>query len=150
MSYIRDVEDSKKLNEVGGPLIIISSSGMCEAGRILHHLANNIENPNNIVLIVGYSAQHTLGRRITERDEIVKIFGEEYNLNAEVIVMDSFSAHADADELLDYVNHFDKSRLQNIFLVHGEEDQQNIFSKKLKDSGFAKITIPKRGDEFEI
>ena len=64
--------------------------------------------------------------------------------------MDSFSAHADADELLDYVNHFDKSRLQNIFLVHGEEDQQNIFSKKLKDSGFAKITIPKRGDEFEI
>jgi metallo-beta-lactamase family protein len=150
LSYIRDVEDSKKLNEVGGPLIIISSSGMCEAGRILHHLANNIENPNNIVLIVGYSAQHTLGRRITERDEIVKIFGEEYNLNAEVIVMDSFSAHADADELLDYVNHFDKSRLQNIFLVHGEEDQQNIFSKKLKDSGFAKITIPKRGDEFEI
>lgn len=150
LSYIRDVEDSKKLNEVGGPLIIISSSGMCEAGRILHHLANNIENPNNIVLIVGYSAQHTLGRRITERDKIVKIFGDEYNLNAEVVVMDSFSAHADADELLDYVNHFDKSRLQNIFLVHGEEDQQNIFSKKLKDSGFAKITIPKRGDEFDI
>jgi metallo-beta-lactamase family protein len=150
LTYIRDVEDSKRLNDEAGPLIIISSSGMCEAGRILHHLANNIENPNNIVLIVGYSAQHTLGRRITEKEEIVKIFGDEYNLNAEVIVMDSFSAHADADELLEYVNHFDKSRMQNIFLVHGEEDQQNIFSNELQKAGFRNVAIPKRGDEFNI
>jgi metallo-beta-lactamase family protein len=131
-------------------MMIISSSGMCEAGRIQHHLKNNIEDPNNIVLMVGYSAQHTLGRRIIEKNEYVKIFGEELKLNAEVIVLNSFSAHADADELLDYVNQFDKDKMKKIFLVHGDIEQQEIFKKHLKESGFNDIVIPEKGDVFAL
>ncbi len=150
LNYISEVSESKELNNIDGPLIIISSSGMCEAVRIQHHLKNNIENPNNIVLIVGYAAQHTLGRRIIEKEEVVKIFGEEYQLNAEVIVLNSFSAHADADELMDYVNQFDKEMLKHIFLVHGELDQQEIFRKRIIENGFAKVTIPEKGDVFVL
>ena len=150
LNYITNVEDSKALNSYDGPFIIISSSGMCEAGRILHHLQNNIEDPNNIVLIVGYAAQHTLARRIIEKQPVVKIFGDELKLNAEVIVMESFSAHADSEELINYCDQFDKSRMQNIFLVHGDIDQQEIFKNKLKGIGFKNITIPKSGDEFTI
>jgi len=150
LKYIKDVEDSKSLNGVNGPHIIISSSGMCEAGRILHHLANNIDNPNNIVLIVGYSAEHTLGRRIVEREPMVKIFGEVHKLNAEVIVMNSFSAHADANELIDYCDGFDKSRLQNLFIVHGDHDQQLKFQERLKNIGITNTTIPERGDVIKL
>jgi metallo-beta-lactamase family protein len=148
LTYITDVEDSKRLNDLDGPCMIISSSGMAEAGRILHHLANNIQNPNNIILIVGYSAEHTLGRRIVEREPEVKIFGEEYQLNAEVIVFNSLSAHADSDELIDYCSNFDRSKLQNIFLVHGDLDQQEKFKKRLTDVDFKNVTIPIRGEEF--
>lgn len=150
LNYISEVSESKELNEKDGPMIIISSSGMCEAGRIQHHLKNNIEDPNNIVLIVGYSAQHTLGRRITEREEIVKIFGQELELNAEVIVLNSFSAHADSDELMDYVGKFDKEMLKHIFLVHGDYDQQEIFRKNLLENGFQKVSIPEKGDVFVL
>ncbi len=150
LHYISDVEDSKQLNEVEGPHIIISSSGMCEAGRILHHLKNNIENENNIVLMVGYSAQNTLGRKLIDGEEIVKIFGEEYNVLSEVIVLDFFSAHADQQELLDYCNQFDKSRVQNLFLVHGEPEQQKVFKKKLEESGFPNVIIPQRGNIFNF
>ncbi|HRI47493.1 MAG: MBL fold metallo-hydrolase [Ignavibacteriaceae bacterium] len=150
LTYITDVEESKKLNELSGPCMIISSSGMAEAGRILHHLANNIQNPNNIILIVGYSAEHTLGRKIVEREPVVKIFGEEYNLNAEVVVFNSLSAHADSNELLQYCNNFDKSKLQKIFLVHGDLDQQQKFKSRLEENGFLNIIIPTRADEFQI
>ncbi|MFC2082137.1 MBL fold metallo-hydrolase RNA specificity domain-containing protein [Bacteroidota bacterium] len=150
LKYITDVDDSKQLNEIPGPHIIISSSGMCEAGRILHHLRNNIEDPNNIVLIVGYSAEHTLGRKIVEKEEVIKIFGEEHKLKAEVIVMNSFSAHADADELISYCDQFDKDRVQQFFLVHGDFDQQEIFKNRLKGIGYENITIPERGDVFTL
>jgi metallo-beta-lactamase family protein len=150
LNYISEVSESKELNEKDGPLIIISSSGMCEAGRIQHHLKNNIENPNNIILIVGYSAQHTLGRRIIEKEEIVKIFGQEIRLNAEVIVLNSFSAHADSNELIDYINKFDKKMMKEIFLVHGEIDQQEIFKKNILENGFTKVTIPEKGDVFVL
>jgi len=150
LNYISEVSESKELNEKEGPLMIISSSGMCEAGRIQHHLKNNIEDSNNIVLIVGYAAQHTLGRRIIEKEEIVKIFGQEMNLNAEVIVLNSFSAHADANELIDYVNQFDEEMLKHIFLVHGDLDQQEIFKKKILENGFSRVTIPDKGDVFVL
>jgi len=150
LTYIKDVEDSKRLNDISGPMVIISSSGMCESGRIQHHLKNNIEDLNNIVLIVGYSAPYTLGRRIVEKNETVKIFGEEYKLNAEVIVMNSFSAHADANELLAYCNQFDKDRLQNIFLVHGDYDQQQKFKSSLLENNFKRVSIPEKGDVFSI
>ncbi|PID63208.1 MAG: MBL fold metallo-hydrolase [Ignavibacteriae bacterium] len=150
LNYITEVEESKELNEYDGPLVIISSSGMCEAGRIQHHLKNNIENPNNIILMVGYSAQHTLGRRIIDKEEVVKIFGQEYNLAAEVIVLNSFSAHADANELMDYVNQFDKKMLKEIFLVHGEYDQQKIFKERILKNGFQAVSIPEKGDVFVL
>lgn len=150
LKYISDVEESKKLNSIDGPCMIISSSGMCESGRILHHLANNVENPNNIILMVGYTAEHTLGRKIVEREKVIKIFGDEFNLNAEVIVMDSFSAHADAKELLDYCSQFDKSRMQHIFLVHGDIEQQSIFKSNLESIGFNSISIPKRGESVVL
>lgn len=150
LNYISEVSESKELNEKDGPMMIISSSGMCEAGRIQHHLMNNIENPNNIVLIVGYAAHHTLARRIIEKDEVVKIFGQEVNLKAEVIVLNSFSAHADADELIEYVNQFDKNKLKEIFLVHGELDQQEIFKKTLLENGIQEVTIPEKGDVFVL
>jgi metallo-beta-lactamase family protein len=150
LTYITDVEESKKLNGIKGPMIIISSSGMCEAGRIQHHLANNIENPENIVLIVGYSAQNTLGRKIMDGEEKVKIFGEWYEVNAEVVVLNSFSAHADYKEMLDYLNQYDKERIQNFFLVHGDPEAQEPFKERLISHGFNHVTIPRRGDVFEI
>jgi len=150
LTYITNVEDSKKLNELSGPMIIISSSGMCEAGRILHHLANNVENPNNIILMVGYAAENTLGRRIIDKARSIKIFGEEYDLNAEVVTLNSFSAHADYKEMLDYFEQYDKERIQKVFLVHGDYESQLAFSEKLKANGFENIEIPERGNVFEI
>ncbi len=150
LTYITDVEDSKRLNELNGPMIIISSSGMCEAGRILHHLANNVENPNNIILMVGYSAENTLGRRIIDKVPTIKVFGEEYKLNAEVISLNSFSAHADYREMLDYFEQYDKERVQKFFLVHGDYESQTAFAGRLKANGFNDIVIPERGYVFEI
>jgi metallo-beta-lactamase family protein len=148
LKYITDVEDSKKLNDVKGPCLIVSSSGMCESGRILHHLLNNVEDSNNIVLMVGYAAQHTLGRKIIDKEKTVKIFGDSYNLNAEVIVLDSFSAHADAVELVDYLKNTDKQKLQKVFLVHGEYDQQEEYKKNLENIGIKNVVIPERGDVY--
>lgn len=148
LTYITDVADSKKLNEVAGPCMIISSSGMCEAGRILHHLANNIENPNTIVMIVGYMAEHTLGRKLVNKESPLNIFGDEYKLNAEVIVLNSFSGHADANELFNYCNLFDKGRIQKLFLVHGEIEQQELFKTRLTQNGFNNVIIPEKGNSF--
>jgi metallo-beta-lactamase family protein len=150
LTYITDVEESKRLNSLEGPMMILSASGMAEAGRILHHLANNIENPNNIILIVGYCAENTLGKRIVEKNPKVKIFGEEYNLNAEVIVMNSLSAHADSNELIEYCSKFNKSMMQKFFLVHGDIDQQEKFKSRLNTIGFENVFIPSRGNVFEI
>jgi metallo-beta-lactamase family protein len=148
--YINDVEDSKKLNDVNGPIMIISASGMAETGRILHHLKNNIEDEKNIIMMVGYCAENTLGRKIIEKEPIVKIFGDEYHLNAEVVVMNSLSGHADSDELTDYCSKLDKSKMKKIFLVHGDYDQQLKFKARLNKIGFNNIEIPQKGDVFEI
>jgi len=150
LTYITDVNESKKLNSTPGPYIIISSSGMCEAGRILHHLANNIENPNNIILMVGYSAENTLGRKLIDGEKRVNILGTAYNVNSEVIVLESYSAHADENELLNYCSNFDKSILKKVFLVHGEKDQQDIYKNKLNSSGFKDVIIPNKGYVFNI
>ncbi len=150
LTYITDAEDSKKLNDKEGPMIIISASGMAETGRILHHLANNIENEKNIILMVGYCAENTLGKKLIEKQPVVKIFGDEYKLRAEVIVMNSLSAHADSNELTDYCSGFNNDKMKNIFLVHGDFDQQQKFEARLKSIGFNNISIPLRGDIFEI
>ncbi len=150
LHYIRNVDESKALNDRKGACMIISASGMCEAGRIVHHLYNNIENPNNTVMIVGYQAEHTLGRKIVERHPEVSIFGEAMKLLAEVVVMNSFSAHADKNELLDYVGNFDPSVLKYIFLVHGDLDQAEKLSAALAEKKFKKIDIPERLDTFAL
>jgi len=148
--FTESVEESKALNNLREPAIIISASGMCETGRILHHLANNIENSRNQILIVGYNAENTLGRRIGDGEKIVKIFGEEYKVKAKVTVLDSLSAHADQRELLDYFQNFDKQKLEKIFLVHGEENELQTFASLLTQKGFKNINIPERGNVFEF
>ncbi len=150
LTYITDVQDSKDLNSVEGPCMIISSSGMAEAGRILHHLANNIENEKNTILIVGYCAEHTLGRKIVEKQSPLNILGDSYVLKANVAVFNSLSAHADGNELFDYCNNFDRNRLENVFLVHGDPDQQEKFQARLLASEFKSVTIPSRGESYEI
>jgi len=149
LRYITNVEESKRLNELKEPAIIISSSGMCEAGRILHHLAHNIENPNNTIMIVGFMAQNTLGRRIKEEQPVVKILGDTYRLRAEVVTMNAFSAHADYKEILDYVTQLDYKRLKRIFLVHGEPDAQANLKKLLEEQNY-KTTIVKYGERYTL
>lgn len=151
LRYIMNVSESKALNGQSGPMIIISSSGMCEGGRILHHLRNNIEDPRNTIMITGYNAEHTLGRRIVERDPKVKIFGEEFRLKAEVVVLNSLSAHADRDELLDYHRRFNPARLKHSFLVHGDYDQSQKLQASMQDDlGLKNVLIPSPGDSFEL
>jgi len=140
LKYIQTVEESKKLNDMTR-CIIISSSGMAEAGRVLHHLANSIENPKNAVCIVGFMAENTLGRRILEKEKEVKIFGTYYQNNAELAVFDSFSAHADYSEVSDYLSNYDKNRLKNIFLIHGESKALEQMKLNLNKVGFKNSTI---------
>ena len=149
LHYVTSVEDSKRLNDLKEPAIIISSSGMCEAGRILHHLAHNIENPNNTIMIVGFMAQNTLGRKIKEEQPEVKILGDMYRLKAEVVTMNAFSAHADYNDILDYVSHLNFKRLKRIFLVHGEPDAQANLKKLLEERNY-KVTIVKYGEHYTL
>ncbi|MCZ7615431.1 MAG: hypothetical protein M5T52_18275 [Ignavibacteriaceae bacterium] len=134
LKYISTVDQSKELNDINDPIIIISASGMAEGGRILHHLANNIGNPKNLVLFVGYAAEQTLARKIMDGIKQVNILGEEYSVNCQIKIMDYFSGHADQNELLDYLSLNPQKRLKNIFLVHGEEDQ----ALPLKEKNIAK------------
>ena len=148
--YITDVRDSKRLNSFPYPCVIISASGMMEAGRIKHHLANNISNPENTVLAVGYCAPNTLGARILRGDKIVRIFGEEHEVNADVERIEAFSGHADYNEMIHYISCQDKAKLKKVFLVHGESDSLEFYQQKLKEEGFENIEIPNMGDEFEL
>lgn len=144
LRYIRRQEDSKRLNNDKRPMIIIAGSGMCESGRILHHLKNNIEDSRNTVLVVGYMARDTLGRRIVEKQKFVRIFGIEYELNAEVAVINSFSGHADKNELRDFVNGC--LPLKRIFLVHSENEQAQALYEPLAQAGLS-VRIPEKGEE---
>ncbi len=150
LKFISSVEESKALNEKKEPCAIISASGMCEAGRILHHLANNVEDSKNTVLIVGFQAEHTLGRRLVEKAPEVKIFGDVYKLRADVQVLNAYSAHAGQDELLAYIGTMDKKRLKNVFLVHGELDRAQILQQKLNEAELRNVVIPQRGEEAEL
>ena len=148
--YITSHEDSKKLNKFKKPCIIISASGMMEAGRVKHHLANNISNPNNTVLAVGYCSPVTLGARILRGDKEVSIHGSVYKVRAEIRELDSFSGHADYNELIMFLDCQDKAAVEKLFLVHGEYESQKSFMKSLKEAGFKNIEIPSKGQEFEI
>ncbi|MFH1230579.1 MAG: MBL fold metallo-hydrolase, partial [Planctomycetota bacterium] len=149
IKYIRSSMESQKLNEDKQPMVIISASGMCEAGRILHHLRNNIENPKNTILIVGYMAENTLGKKIVDRQPLVKIFGEEYHLMAEVVKINAFSAHADKEELYHFIQKCKTARLKKIFVVHGDIEQAEPFTNWLKKSGLPAY-LPEKNEEILI
>lgn len=150
LKYISKVEDSIALNTMDDPAIIISASGMAEGGRILHHLRNNLDNPNNLVLFVGYAAQHTLARRIMDGDPVVKIFGFEHKVKCHVKTMDYFSGHADQAGLLEYVSYSSTEKLKNIFLVHGEEEQALPLREELVRKGYRHVDYPVVGTKEEI
>jgi metallo-beta-lactamase family protein len=147
--YIREVAESKALNSLRGPMVVISASGMCEAGRILHHLHNNIEDPRNTVLIAGFQAEHTLGRKIVEKHAEVPVFGEPHRLRAEVAVINELSGHADQQGLLDWVRP-NAGTLRGIFLVHGEPSQCEALQRALRESFNLEVHIPARGDRAEL
>lgn len=144
LRYIRDQKESKSLNNDKRPMIIISGSGMCESGRILHHLINNIEDSRNTIIVVGYMAQDTLGKRIVDRARFVRIFGVEYELNAQVVVINSFSGHADKNELCDFVS--ECLPLKRIFLVHGDPEQSQALFDELAHRGI-NVHMPVKDEE---
>lgn len=148
LKYITTVDQSKELNDIHEPMIIISASGMAEGGRILHHLANNISDSRNLILFVGYAAEHTLARKIMDGMDKVNILGDEYSVRSKIKSMDYFSAHADQNELIEYLKLNDKKKLKNIFLVHGEEEQALPFREKLLEKGFKKVEYPSSGEKF--
>jgi metallo-beta-lactamase family protein len=149
LEYTRSVEESKAINFVKGPAVIISASGMAEVGRILHHLKNNIENPKNTILIVSWQAPHTLGRRLADREEIVKIFGEKYTRRAQVATIGGLSAHGDQNMLMEYAL-ASKDRVKKIFLVHGEERGAKPLMEKMREAGLRDVYFPSSHTMIEI
>ncbi len=149
MIYTRSVEQSKELNERPGPAVIISASGMAEAGRILHHLSHNIEDPRNTILIVGWQAPDTLGRRLVEKTPRVQILGNTYQVRANVLTITGLSAHADRSELLAWLNAFER-RPEHIFLVHGDEEVSLAFADTLRRAAHPQVTVPHLGQSFSL
>jgi len=150
LNFTTSVQESKALNEKQGPIIIISADGMCEAGRIQHHLIQNIGNPNATIMIVGYMAKDTLGRRIREKAEEVKIHGMLLKRRAAVEEINAFSAHADYSEAIKWLKSIDTSKLKKIFMVHGEPKAQSAFKKHLADGGFPNVEIVKYGEVYDM
>ncbi len=150
LKYVTDVVDSKHLNSLTFPHVIISASGMCEGGRILHHLKNNLDNHRATILFVGFAAKDTLARKIMDGNRTVKVFGEEHVVRAQIKTLGTFSAHADRADLIDYVKFSPPSVLKNIFLVHGEEDQALPLRDAFLEKGYEHVEFPAHGDTFEI
>ncbi|MEZ5026460.1 MAG: MBL fold metallo-hydrolase [Chitinophagales bacterium] len=150
LHYTRDAEQSKKLNETNEACIIISASGMANAGRIRHHIYHQIEKEENTILIVGYCADGTLGQRLTQKPETVKIFGEEKKVKASIEIISGMSAHADEPELLKFIANQDKQKLKKIFLVHGELKRQKLFKNALLENKYQQVEIPSLGMEFNL
>jgi len=148
LRYIRDVEDSKALNHLRGPMLIISASGMCEAGRVVHHLRNAITEPRNTVLLTGFQAENTLGRKILDKWPEVPIFGEMFRLRAEVAKINELSGHADQRELIEWLRPI-AGGLKKIFLVHGEARQQAAFKIVVEATYDVEVVVPSRGDAFK-
>jgi metallo-beta-lactamase family protein len=150
LHFTTSVDESKALNEHPGPLIIISADGMCEAGRIQHHLIQNIGDPNTTILTVGYMAQNTLGRRIRNKETEVKIHGQMFKRRAQVEEINAFSAHADYFEATEWLDSLDTSRLKKILLVHGEPKAQAAFKKYLADHGYPQAEIVRYGQTYSF
>ena len=149
LKFTVTAEESKALNENQEPCIIISASGMCEVGRIKHHLKHNLWNPNSTILFVGYQAPGTLGYSIVNGAKKVKIFGEEIAVNARIEYIEGYSGHADQDGLMNFVYSFIKKPKQ-IFLIHGEEESQEVLEQKLEEETKLPVKIPNYGDTYEL
>ena len=149
LKFTRTADESKALNESNEPSIIISASGMCEVGRIKHHLKHNLWNPNSTILFVGYQAPGTLGRKIVDGEKRVKIFGEEINVNARIEYIEGYSGHADQQWLLNFIYSF-YTKPKHIFLVHGEEEGQEILKKKIIEDTNISVTIPDFGETYTL
>jgi metallo-beta-lactamase family protein len=149
LKYTRTVQESKALNDLHVPFIVMAASGMCEAGRILHHLKNGIEDPRNLILITGYQAANTLGRKLVDRLPEVNIFGEPMRLRAEVDSIGELSGHADQNELLDWMEPAVKG-LKKVFLVHGEPLAQQALKEEIEKRYRLEVVCPKRGERFEV
>jgi metallo-beta-lactamase family protein len=149
LTYIRAAEKSKELNDRKDPAVIIAASGMCEAGRVLHHLAHHVDDPRNTVMFVGYQAEDTLGRKLVDGEKRVKIYGEEYDVKAEIVKLEGYSAHADHNGLVDYARSMTQRPAQT-FIVHAELEAAEALRKGLIDIGLANVSIPDRGEIAEI
>ena len=151
LRMIRNVDESKALNTSDEPCIIISSSGMAEAGRVKHHIANNISNWRNTILLVGYCSPTSLGARIQEPGlRFISIFGELREVNATIERIDAFSGHGDYSEMIDFISCQNKNQLKKVFLVHGEYQVQKNFAQKLNEVGFNQVEIPERGQTYDL
>ena len=149
LRFTQTAEESKALNESDIPSIIISASGMCEVGRIKHHLKHNLWNPNNTILFVGYQAPGTLGSKIVNGDKTVRIFGEEIAVNARIEYIEGYSGHADQEWLLNFVYSF-ITKPKHIFLVHGEPEGQKILKDKIIETTNIPVTIPDYGEKYKL
>lgn len=150
LKFTKSVDDSKRLNYIKDPCVIISASGMAEAGRVKHHISNNIENSRNSILLTGYCEPHSLGGRLKNGDKEVRIFGQWHQVNAEVGQIRSMSAHGDYNDLLHFLACQDAAKVKKVFLVHGEPDVQKDFRQKVLDKGFKNVDIPTRHQEIVI
>ncbi|MBI3235406.1 MAG: MBL fold metallo-hydrolase, partial [Bacteroidetes bacterium] len=150
LKYISKVEESKALNDSKEPCIIISASGMAEAGRVKHHIKNNIEDKKNTILLVGYCTPGSLGGRLKSGESEVKIFGLMFQVKARIAVMDSYSAHGDYKEMIQYLSCQHEAEVKKLFLVHGEQEVQAEFKKKLNNAGFKNVYIPQLGERINI
>jgi metallo-beta-lactamase family protein len=148
--YVVSTAGSKEINAFQGPAIIISASGMAESGRILHHLIQHVENPDNIIAIVGFMAEHTLGRRLAERAKEVSIFGKSYQVKAEIATLNAFSAHADYSEILAWLKRHDLRSLKKVFLVHGEDGALKNLQRELLGIGIPALEIVRYGESYEL
>ncbi len=151
LHYITDTDESKRLNTLQGPCIIISASGMAEAGRVKHHIANHIEDPTTTILIVGYCTPTSLGARLQEAGiKTISIFGEIHRVAAQVKKIDSFSGHGDYEEMRRYLCCQQPERLKGVFIVHGESDAAEAYKEHLREAGFCRIEIPAKGDRYDL
>jgi metallo-beta-lactamase family protein len=148
--YISEKADSMALNQSKGPAVIISASGMAEAGRIKHHIAHHVEDPNCAILFVGYCSPEGLGGQLKSGKKEVRIFGKEYEVKCQIHIMDSFSAHADYNEIIQFLECQDKRQVQKMFLVHGDLENQIAFKQRLQNVGWGDIEIPAMQQEFKL
>lgn len=149
LRYTPTIQESKSINEDDGPAIIIAASGMMDAGRIKHHLAKYIEDPNNTLLIVGYCEPSTIGGKLLDGAKEIRIYGKDFEVNAAVEVITSYSAHADYEELIKFINCQDPSKVKSLYLVHGTIEAQEYFAVKLRERGFENVSIPAKGERVK-